>query len=216
MRNNLADTATMAALRMADKARGIFQGLLRTGFATDSIKGEPALTSVEALEISTRYNPFIEGDTGTGGLLQITAPLFSDPAIDLEGVFGIYAKLKRVQQFQAEGRQVESPFTQQDLEYINNIEASYPVVIEVYNNYQEWNNKLVDFAQSKGLLNKEQANEWKEKSTYYPFYRDMVEEEGITAPRIGGGSLPNNPLNIKLKGSEKRFRIIRRSRTCTS
>ena len=201
--NVSADTAAIAALRQADKSRGIFQGMLTRGFAVDTIEGEAALTSTEELEIDTVYNPFIEGNTGVGGLLQITAPLFSDPTIDLEGIFGTYAKLKRVQQFQAEGRQVESPFTQQDLEFINNIEANYPVVVEVYNNYQKWNNKLVDFAQAKGLLNQEQADEWRAKSTYYPFYRDMVEEEGITAPRIGGGSLPNNPLNIKLSGSEK-------------
>jgi hypothetical protein len=201
--NNSADTAAIAALRQADKARGIFQGMLTRGFAVDTIEGEAAWTSTQELEINTVHNPFIEGNTGTGGLLQITAPLYSDPTIDLEGIFGTYAKLKRVQQFQAEGRQVESPFTQQDLEFINNIEANYPVVVEVYNNYQKWNNKLVDFAQAKGLLNEEQADEWRAKSTYYPFYRDMVEEEGISAPRIGGGSLPNNPLNIKLKGSEE-------------
>ena len=88
------------------------------------------------------------------------------------------------------------------LEFIRNIEANYKVVVEVYNNYQKWNNKLVDFAQAKGLLNEEQAQQWREESTYYPFYRDMVEDEGIAAPRIGGGSLPNNPLNLKLKGKD--------------
>ena len=200
--NNIADTSAIAALRMADKARGIFQGLLTKGFATDVIDGEPALTNVQDLEIDTRYNPYIDGDTGTGGLLQITAPLFSDPLVDLEGIFGTYAKLKRVEGFQKQNRKVESPFTQQDLEKIKNIEANYPVVVEVYNNYQKWNNKLVDFAQAKGLLNEEQAQQWREESTYYPFYRDMVEDEGIAAPRIGGGSLPNNPLNLKLKGKD--------------
>jgi len=205
--NNIADTAAIAALRMADKARGIFQGMLTRGFATDVIDGEAALTTTEELEIDTVYNPYIDGNTGTGGLLQITAPLFSDPLVDLEGIFGTYAKLKRVQGFQKQNRQVESPFTQQDLEFINNIEANYQVVVEVYNNYQKWNNKLVDFAQAKGLLNEAQAQKWREESTYYPFYRDMVEEEGITAPRIGGGSLPNNPLNLKLKGSEAEINV---------
>ena len=205
--NNIADTSAIAALRMADKARGIFQGMLTRGFATDVIDGEAALTTTEELEIDTVYNPYIDGDTGTGGLLQITAPLFSDPLVDLEGIFGTYAKLKRVQGFQKQNRKVESPFTQQDLEFINNIEANYQVVVEVYNNYQKWNNKLVDFAQAKGLLNEAQAQKWREESTYYPFYRDMVEEEGITAPRIGGGSLPNNPLNLKLKGSEAEINV---------
>jgi hypothetical protein len=201
--NNIADTSAIAALRFADKSRGVFQGLLTKGFATDTVDGVDSLTNVQDLQIDTVYNPYIDGNTGTGGLLQITAPLFSDPLVDLEGIFGTYAKLKRVQQFQKEGRDVEMSFTQQDLEFINNIEVNYPVVVEVYNNYQKWNNKLVDFAEAKGLLNSEQAAEWKAKSTYYPFYRDMVEEEGITAPRIGGGSLPNNPLNIQLKGSDK-------------
>jgi len=205
--NNIADTSAIASLRMADKARGIFQGMLTKGFAADVIEGEPALTNVQDLEIDTVYNPYIDGNTGTGGLLQITAPLFSDPLVDLEGIFGTYAKLKRVQGFQKQNRQVESPFTQQDLEFINNIEANYQVVVEVYNNYQKWNNKLVDFAQAKGLLNEAQATKWREESTYYPFYRDMVEEEGITAPRIGGGSLPNNPLNLKLKGSEAEINV---------
>jgi len=135
--NNIADTAAIAALRMADKARGIFQGMLTRGFATDVIDGEAALTTTEELEIDTVYNPYIDGNTGTGGLLQITAPLFSDPLVDLEGIFGTYAKLKRVQGFQKQNRQVESPFTQQDLEFINNIEANYQVVVEVYNNYQK-------------------------------------------------------------------------------
>ena len=200
--NTIADTAAIAALRMSDKARGIFQGMLTRGFPTDVIDGEPALTTTKALKIDTKYNPYIDGDTGTGGLLQITAPLFSDPLVDLEGIFGTYAKLKRVQEFQKQNRKVKSPFTQQDLEFIKNIEANYQVVVEVYNNYQKWNNKLVDFAQAKGLLNEEQAKKWREESTYYPFYRDMVEDEGITAPRIGGGSLPNNPLNLKLKGKD--------------
>ena len=54
----------MAALRMADRARGLFQGMLTRGFVSDSIDGENALANVNDLDISTVYNPYIDGDTG--------------------------------------------------------------------------------------------------------------------------------------------------------
>jgi len=206
--NNTADTGAIAALRLADRARGIFQGLLMRGYASDTIDGVSSLTNVKQLEISTRYNPFIDGNTGTGGLMQITAPLFSDPSVDLEGVFAVYGKLKRQKSLNEQGKEIASPITSQDIEAITEIEARFPQVVEVYNNYQLWNNQLITFAESKGLLSPEQSEMWREHSSYYPFYRDMVDETGdITAPKIGGGMLPNNPLNIIMKGSEKEINV---------
>jgi len=206
--NNTADTSAIAALRLADRARGIFQGLLMRGYASDTIDGVSSLTNVKPHEISTRYNPFIDGDTGYGGLMQITAPLFADPSVDLEGVWAVYGKLKRQKGFNEQGKEIASPITSQDLEAIAEIEARFPVVVEVYNNYQSWNNELIKFAESKGLLSSEQSELWREHSSYYPFYRDMVDETGdITAPKIGGGMLPNNPLNIVMKGSEKEINV---------
>jgi hypothetical protein len=206
--NNTADTSAIAALRLADRARGIFQGLLMRGYASDTIDGVSSLTNVKPHEISTRYNPFIDGDTGYGGIMQFTAPLFADPSVDLEGVWAVYGKLKRQKSFNEQGKEIASPITSQDLEAIAEIEARFPVVVEVYNNYQSWNNKLIEFAESKGLLSSEQSELWREHSSYYPFYRDMVDETGdITAPKIGGGMLPNNPLNIVMKGSEKEINV---------
>ena len=205
--NNAAATSTMAALRMADRARGVFQSMLMIGTPQSTIKDEDALTNVQALEISTRYNPFIAGNKGTGGLMQIMAPLYANPSVNLEEVFGIYAKLKRVQKLQQEGREFETPITPKDLEQIRVIETKYKSVVEAWNNYQKWNNELISFAEDKGLLNAEQAELWREQSSYYPFYREMVDDEGITAPTIGGGSLPNNPLNIEMKGSQREINV---------
>jgi len=205
--NNAASTATMAALRMGDRARGVFQSMLMIGTPQSTIEGEDALTNVQALEISTRYNPFIAGNKGTGGLMQIMAPLYANPSVNLEEVFGIYAKLKRVQKLQQEGREFETPITPKDLEQIRVIETKYKSVVEAWNNYQKWNNELISFAEDKGLLNAEQAELWREQSSYYPFYREMVDDEGITAPTIGGGSLPNNPLNIEMKGSQREINV---------
>ena len=206
--NNLADTSAIAALRLADRARGIFSQMLMKGVPVGQIDDKPSITWVKDFEISTRHNSFIDGDTGTGGLMQITAPLFSDPSVDLEGVFGVYGKLKRQEDLNKQGKEIASPITSQHIEAIAEIEARFPQVVEVYNNYQNWNNELIKFAESKGLLSPKQSKLWRKHSSYYPFYRDMVDETGdITAPKIGGGMLPNNPLNIVMKGSEEEINV---------
>jgi len=249
--NNTADTATLAALRMADKARGIFQGMLTKGYVDSVVEGVPSLSNTVALKISTKYNKFLEGDTNTGGLMQILAPLYGT-SVDKESIFKYYAMAKRTQGFDNRGKVVDSPVKQKDIQNIKKIEQQYPEVVEAYNNYQLWNGKLIDFATNKGILSKTRStNElaedisnltkedvkeleklsydelmnrvlelnkklpipdkietrgtaqiWKENSDYYPFYRKMADETA-NGPRIASGSLPNNPLDIKLTGSEK-------------
>ena len=205
--NNLVSTSTMASLRLADRARGVFAQMLTRGIPAFQIKGADSLTLVEELEIDTKYNPFIEGNKGTGGLMQITAPLYADPTVDLEYVFGLYSKLKRIKTLKDNGVEIPTPPSLKDLEQIKQIENNYKSVVEVYNNYQKWNNGLINFAKAKGLLSAEQAKQWTEHSSYYPFYREMIDDEGRVAPAIGGGYLPNNPLSIKMKGSEEEITV---------
>ncbi len=192
--NNTADTATMAALRLADRARGLFQGMLTRGYVSDVIDGNAALANVKDLELQN-------GETG--GLIQILAPLFSNPEVNLEKVFKLYATLKRAESFNDQGKLVETPVKAEDYALIQRIEQQHPEVLEVYNNYQTWNNKLINFAEKKGLLDPKQAELWRQHSSYYPFYKNMVDDTGIQGPSVAGGSLPNNPLSIKIEGSEK-------------
>ena len=192
--NNTADTATMAALRLADRARGLFAGMLTRGYVTDVIDGQPALANVKDLELEN-------GETG--GLIQILAPLFSNSDVNLEQVFKLYATLKRAKTFDETGKEIDTPVKPEDFVLIEQIEQQHPEVVEVYNNYQEWNNKLIEFATNKGLLDPEQAEIWRQHSSYYPFYKDMIDDTGLQGPNVAGGSLPNNPLNIKITGSEK-------------
>ena len=184
----------MAALRLADRARGLFQGMLTRGYVSDVIEGNSALANVKDLKLQN-------GETG--GLIQILAPLFSNPEVNLEKVFKLYATLKRAESFDAQGKLVETPVKAEDYALIQRIEQQHPEVLEVYNNYQTWNNKLIDFAEKKGLLDPEQAELWRTHSSYYPFYKNMVDDTGIQGPSVAGGSLPNNPLSIKIEGSEK-------------
>ena len=236
--NNTADTGVIASLRLADRARGLFQGMLTRGYVSDTIDDVASLANVKDLE--------------SGGLIQILAPLFSNPNINLERIFKSYAMLKRAENFQNKGKLIDTPVKPEDYALIQKIENQHPEVVDVYNNYQTWNNKLIDFAVAKGLLSKTRTVEelardisivskedvetlqtlsyedllkkvetlntnldiknkietrgtaeiWISDSAYYPFYRNMIEEGTIQGPVIAGGSLPSNPLGIKIEGSE--------------
>ena len=209
---NTAATSAIAAIRMADRARGYFQHMLQNGYITDQYEDGVGLPFGEDLEIDTVHNPFIEGDTSVGGLTKFMMPLFADPTVDGERIFKTYASLRRTKTLTENGREIESPFvengrlTPRALEAISEIETNNPEVVEAFNNYQKWNNKLLDFAQAKGLLDAEMADMWREHSSYYPFYRQMI-DGAVEGPRIAAGVLPNNPLSIKLEGSEKQLDI---------
>ncbi len=208
-----ANIATMSSIRTGGQARNYFRQLLTVGYITDTKNIEglgdvPTLPYALPLEISTIYNDLIEGNTGTGGFSVFMAPLYADPAVDKEAVFGLYAKIKRVKEKRnSDGVLIDSPVIEKDFEKLKVIEKNYPEVVEAYENYQRWNNKLIDFAKSKGLLSEELAESWKQHSSYYPFYRDMVDDSGLAAPTIGGGYLTGNPLNIKMKGSKEAINV---------
>jgi len=208
-------TRTIANLRLADKTRGLFQHMITQGNITDQVIDENSETGysdsiavVEDMELVDENNKL----TGKfGGLMQFFAPLYqSNSGNDLVTIFGVYAKIKRPEQKnEITGEIKKSPVIEKDREQVSQIEKDFPEVVAAYNNYQKWNNKIIEFAVKKGILNKEQADEWIAHSSYYPYYRDMAMTEEalknskITAPTISGGALPSNPLDIELKGSEK-------------
>ena len=214
--NNNADTSAIAAIRMSDRARGIFQGLLTTGYATDLVDGETGLINVLPLELSAEYNTFLQPETQDtqdvsgkvvkeagkyyGGLTQILAPVYTNSSVDGEQIFKLYGILKRAKKID-ETTGKETPVTADDLAKIPYIESNFPEIVEAYNNYQRWNNQLIELAKNKGLLSEAQATQWQDYSAYYPFYRNMVEDGSILGPSIGGGALPTNPLGVKMKGS---------------
>jgi len=203
--NNAITTSSIAAIRLADKAKGVFAQMLTRGTPASQIEGQESSTFVKEFEFSAEHNKFIKNsDIGKGGLLQFTAPLYENPLVDLEYIFAKYAIVNRVSKLK---NGVVIPISLRDAaknaEEKANIKANYPQVVEVYENYQKWNNELVKFARNKGLLSEGQAEQWIDHSSYYPFYKEMIDDEGRSAPSIGGGMLPGNPLSIKMEGSEK-------------
>ena len=197
--NMYAESGAEQALRMSDKSRGVYQGMLTRGYATDVIDGVDSLIHTVPLEL-VDANGNLTGETG--GLIQILAPLFSNTEVNLEAVFKSYAMLRRAKSLDANGSEIDTPVKPEDYPLIEQIEQQYPEVIETYNNYQNWNNKLIKLAEKKGILSADQSALWREHSSYYPFYRSMIDDSGIKGPRIASGSLPGNPLDIQMKGSE--------------
>jgi len=129
---NTIDTNAMADLRFSERARGVFASMIKYGVPVLREGG----TYVENFE--------------AGGLLEIFAPLYENTKIDLEALFKIYAIGKRGTRLDAEG--IPTPVTPEVIEQMKNIEAQYPEVVQVYNNYQKWNNELINYAVSQGIL----------------------------------------------------------------
>ena len=129
---NSIDTNAMADLRFSERVRGVFAGMIKFGIPTIKEGG----TYVE--------------NFSKGGLLEIFAPLYKNAKIDLESLFKIYAIAQRGTRLDANG--IPTPVTQEVVDKAKEIEAQYPEVVEVYNNYQEWNNALIDYAVQMGIL----------------------------------------------------------------
>jgi len=209
--NNII-TRTMAYLRLADRSRGVFQGMLTMGFVTDRVVDENAEDGTSESIAVIEGLPLVDAngkETGEkGGFMQFMAPLYQRTDFDMVGIFGTYGKIMRPEMINVKtGEAIPSPITDADRAKGKRIEKEFPEVVAAYKNYQNWNNKLVEFAQKKGILTAEQAAEWIANSHYYPYYRDMamteeeLERAKIKAPTISGGALPQNPLDIPLKGA---------------
>ena len=85
--------------------------MLSIGTPSNLIEGQEGITKVNPLKISTRYNPFVDGNEGFGGFTVFTAPLYADPSVNKEAIFGVYGALKRKTQLDENGREVPVPFS---------------------------------------------------------------------------------------------------------
>ena len=65
---------------------------------------------------------------------------------------------------------------------------------------------MVKFAKEKGLVYEDMAKIIEDHSVYYPFYRQM-EDENADGVGFASGYLSNNPLALKMKGSDKEINL---------
>jgi len=206
-----AETGAIQALRLAGQSKSLFAQMLKTGVPVYEDGG-------------TRIVPFVHG-----GLAEVFAPLYDNlDGIDYQAMFKLLSVANRGERLNETGKLV--PLTEKEIALAQEIKDDYPVVQEVYDKYQEYNNAVLDYAKTQGVLGgttlveSEQGSVevgieagkkdgkkylevdtvelWKENSDYYPFYRQMA-DDSLGGPAIISGFIGPNPLAFTLKGSEE-------------
>ena len=193
-----ADQSAIAAALMSDRASGVFSQVMREGIPVYK-KG---YVHVEVSETNSQ-----EKQSGKKGFLEVLQPLarFDDP--DIFQKFQYYAGAKRSERLAKEGR--ERLFTAEDRNNIKEIERLYrdengnSVFRKVYDDYQAFNKKLVDFMVATGIVDQEAGRKFSENYDYIPFYRQM-QGETTSGPQIFQ-SLTGISGPKQLKGGEDKI-----------
>ena len=110
------------------------------------------------------------------GLARILEPVAHD--VDR---FLLYAVGRSAEELRAQGR--ERLFTPQEIKAMKALET--PERRRAFDEYQIWNNRVLDFAQAKGLIDPAARAQWR-RSQYLPFYRVGEPGGGAGATRTPG------------------------------
>ena len=141
---NQAKTGAIQALRMVGQARSLFSQILVYGVPKVIDESGNVVSKSSRLYGGTKIVGFKHG-----GLIKIFAPLFTG-GTNLESLFKYYAISKRGKRLNEEGKEV--PITQSDIELGLEIVKEFPEIATVYEQYQEFNNEIIDYAVQMGIL----------------------------------------------------------------
>ena len=66
--------------------------------------------------------------------------------------------------------------------FIENIERTQPNVADAWEQFQQWNDAVIEYARDAGVLNDNVAEIWRENANYFPFYRefDNIDESVVS------------------------------------
>ncbi len=195
------ESSAWRALIFADRARGVASDQQRHG----AVVYKDGVVKTEPFEFNGQM---------VGGMIDVFKPLYENPyEISLEQPAQAYFIAKRAVRLKEEGKKVPgNPESLAKVEeiiqrYINP-ETGRPIIEEVYETWQAFNEKTIDFLQASGVLDAETAQNWRDYSDYVPYYRE-VEDEKVD---IGGypsvfGGMTGAVKMAKLKGQEKAVNI---------
>jgi len=127
------------------------------------------------------------------GLLEILSPIAGD--VELWALYMAGVRAKRLL-----GEDRERLFTPEQIDAMVNLGEEFPVFKEVAAEYAKFNKKMLDFAESSGVINAETRPLW-ENADYIPFYR--IADDRLVGPLAKGVGIANQRSPIKtLKGGE--------------
>jgi len=194
----MADSSTSAMFAMLTRASGIVAAAFTRAPVIYSrgmfVAADPGLIDhwhdeiaqarlEEVMEMieKTAYIDPVSGETiswgspenvkGLIGILQV---------IDNAGLlpqFFAYAGAMRAKRLMAEGR--ENLFSEDVIATFEKLAETFPEIRRAYEEYQLWNNALVNLMVDTGVISEQMGELWKSNADYLPFYREFYADEGV-------------------------------------
>lgn len=164
--------------------------------------------SVMHLGVPKYENGSFVPEAGRKGLMNILMPLYQHEAKGFDRMWEFYAMARRGDQLSRDtnpdGTTKEKLLTPDDIKEGLALGEKYPVMKQVFDDWQTFNKQLLDLAVERGNMTREMADLWG-KNDYVPFYR--VADENELNPK---GSMPGG-LKVsskRLYGSDKQVEPI--------
>ena len=207
--NMSAAYTAIGAARLGERMKGMMQQALTEG-------GIIYYTTGTALEGGTKviqkYFTDRNGRTQQVHLLRAFTSINSKAAQEL---FQQYGVAKRIEGLTSDERK-NNPFVkrlkdenlklynkimeEEGVEgFIENIERNKPKVADAWEQFQHWNDGVIEYAKDAGILNNNTAQDWRNNANYFPFYRefDNIEDSVI---RFFGEDMTGNEQPKRKKG----------------
>ena len=202
--NTLASQTAHGMALFVDKAAAVMAASFKYG----SLFYDKAERSAKIKDFELTGSVY---DKKQGGLVDILAPLFKEGK-NLFQKWHAYSIAIRADRLSAEGHLV--PTTEEDRQMAKDIAAQHPEILQVHENFQRWNNHVVNFMRDTGIINDKMAEVWKKYADYVPFYKNLTDEttDGIIKimeKELGVGeaaiinSLVNRKEHQKYEGHDK-------------
>jgi hypothetical protein len=161
--------------------------------------------------IAYRNGGFALANVQSGkGLVEIFNPLTTHPDGDLTLVWEGWAAARRAERLMAEGK--ENNFTQVEIDALKNVPAQYlPTFNQVLNDYQDFNDAMLDMLVSVGAINQAAKDQWSRHRDYVPFYReteDLLGDQSTRPPGHSPNGIRPGDASKRLKGGMNRVGSI--------
>ena len=185
---DLSHNSSHAAAMIYSRAGLVFSGVMERG----QVVHKEGVTSVEDFELKNsgtmrvlnedtgviddtpHHIPNLYPDGATGGLLSIIEPI-ATPSNNLLIDFFTYRRALRGYRLDnVTGKEV--PIAPEDMQEAMNIVKDHPEIAIVNDNYNRWNDMLVDFLRDTQVIDEDMASVWKEYGDYVPFFLGLSGE----------------------------------------
>ena len=185
--NELADSSSISALMMTDRAKAMLGSALKYGY--------PVYENG-----AVQVKRFVHNGKEYRGLIDIMAPLYpggNEANVSLEELAKRYAIFRRSEYLnqnpdlktpvqRGEEAAVEQALMREINKHINP-ETGDPIVLEWYDTWQAYNNKTIQFLKDTGMVDEAGAEAWSAASVYFPFYKQTDGSNYTQGPNIFKG-----------------------------